>query len=271
MFCEEHKNQFLDWTPRWVKAVFGFLAGTASILGFALYFRPQAPNSNQPSTNAPVRLEQEASNAGRTVLKSLNEFPVEGNYTPSGKIGDTSDVTINELRDGARRFTYITEGKGPHQWEYRFERDEPAQFAGVMYLSPPNIWGTLPDSGYDLRGFRSVAGEARSLGGPVNVNLIVGGITWFWDEQKKEKVKSVYGDSMRKSEAQNLTEEWKPFHIVLNDSEGLKRLVGGFGWIISWGENQIQLNRDRTSAENPKTFIIELRNVRFMKGSISEK
>ena len=62
-----------------------------------------------------------------------------------------------------------------------------------------------------------------------------------------------------------LTEKWQEFNHDLSNCEEnyFKNVVGGFGWVIDWGSNRVYLNETRTGPKEPKTLIIEIRNIRF--------
>jgi hypothetical protein len=90
-------------------------------------------------------------------------FSVGTHYDPSGNFGDTGDIMVARM-PGFDHFEYDTKGLKP-EWEWKYINHKrnpiPAQFAGVMYLDPPNNWG-LRAGGYDLRSCRSVKWEARA-------------------------------------------------------------------------------------------------------------
>lgn len=201
---------------------------------------------------------------------SKGSFSVDGHYAPSGKMGDTFDITILKYSEVVR-FTYDAMGRGPHEWDYKYIGGEvnpqPAQFGGVMYLDPPNNWGWCC-GGFDLRGTRdAVKWEARSLNGPVNVEFVIGGVVWGWDDNNKERVTVPYPDSMPRNSlgVRSLTEVWQLFELDLSQlpEDHFKRVVAGFGWVIDWGSNGIQLNEAGTGPVQPETFEIEIRNVRY--------
>jgi hypothetical protein len=202
---------------------------------------------------------------------SDDSFSISKNYDPSGSIGDIDDIKIEKLAQSTL-FTYETKGQGKHEWDYTYVRgelnEEPAKFAGVMYLSSPNNWAEQP--GYDLRSFRRVLKwKARSLTGPVNVVFVIGGINWEWDHAKKEKNYTVpCPDSMpRIQTTKALTEEWQAFDWDLSDQqeEYFSSLIGGFAWMIEWGSNGVQLNEARRGPVEPKTFRIEITDIRYEK------
>lgn len=191
-------------------------------------------------------------------------------YHASGKMGDIGDIDIAR---GAEidRFTYEALGRGPHEWDWKCRdgkpNSEPAQFAGVMYLDPPNNWGANP--GFDLRGNRRVLmWEARSVTGAVIVEFIIGGVDWVWDEKQEcRKISPLCPDSMPRTVVgrATLTENWQSFSYDLTKvkEEYFKNLIGGFSWVITWGSNGVLLNQDRTGPVQSKTFIIEIHNIRY--------
>lgn len=205
-------------------------------------------------------------------------FSIYLHYDPSGYIGDIGDITVTVLVEGGSgsevvRFIYVIRGRGPHEWEWKYVNCEPnprpCQFAGVMYLDPPSNWGEIPDGGFDLRGFRRVKWEARSVTGTVNVEFVIGGVRRKWDEKKECPVRVAvpYPGSMPRVSLgiKTLTEHWQSFEYDLSDKpeDDLKCIVGGFAWVISWGSNQVQLNEAGTGPKQPKTFTIEIHNIRY--------
>jgi hypothetical protein len=168
-------------------------------------------------------------------------------------------------------FEYETTGKGQHEWDYKYINGErnpnPAGFGGVFYLDPPNNFGTSC-GGYDLRKFRrTIRWEARSLSGDVNVEFIIGGIDWIWDERNKQKIKTLFPDSMPRVGlgVKKLTSAWQTFGYDLSDrpESEFARVINGFSWVISWGMNGVRFNEERTGPDRSKTFKIELRNIRY--------
>lgn len=201
---------------------------------------------------------------------SSDSFPIYANYDPSGYMGDVGDLIVERYPE-LIRFTYETMGRGPHEWEYKYINNELnvnlCQFAGVMFLDPPNNWGEVATGGFDLRGRRVVKWEARSLTVPTHVEFVMGGIAWRWNDGEKERVDVPYPDSMPQISmgVRTLTEEWQLFEKDLSDlsEDYFRSVVGGFGWVISWGSNRVRLNETRTGSDEPQTFIFELRNIRF--------
>jgi hypothetical protein len=187
-------------------------------------------------------------------------------------MGDIGDIKDPAKGPEGVRFTYKVGGQGPHEWDWKYTNGElnpdPAKFAGVMYLCCG--WGEKP--GFDLRAFRrTIAWEARSLSGKVNVEFVIGGVDWVWDEDEKVKVDPPCPDSLRRKPlgTYTLTEVWQSFEVDLADiPEGeFLNVIGGFAWAITWGSNGIEMNPTAIPPEprEPKTFVIEIRNIRYEK------
>jgi hypothetical protein len=210
-------------------------------------------------------------------IGNVTSFSVDDNYSPSGKMGDIGDVSVDE-QPGLVRFVYEAQGRGPHLWEWTYDSEgnanlEPAQSAGVMYLDTRGNWGTDPDGGFDLRGCHGVIKwEARSADGPVRVKFLLGG-----DKRNlptKDRAKFPYPNTIDQAlRTEDLSDQWREFTFNLSKvpEERFKRVVGGFGWEIAWSSNGIKLNSKRTAAENPKTFTIEIRNVRYEKEEMKKQ
>ena len=198
-------------------------------------------------------------------------FSVYPNYDPSGSMGDIGDVTVQRMPEGVR-FIYKIMGRGPHEWDWKYVNGKLnskfAKFAGVMYLNPPNNWGMDPAGGFDLRRINNaIKWEARSFTEPVNVEFIIGGVLWKWDDQKKDRVAVPYSDSMPRFSlgTKTLTASWQPFETNLSHmpEDNFRCVVGGFAWIINWESNQVQLNNAETGPEPTKIFEIEIRNIHY--------
>lgn len=209
---------------------------------------------------------------------NVQSFSIVDKYDPSGHMGDIGDITIAR-QSGLVQFTYETQGRGDHEWDWKYKdcvpNLQPARFSGVMLLDPPNNWGIIKDGGYDLRGFRTLKWEARSLRGDVYVDFLIGGIVWQWkkDEQTNCWIKAPvpYPDSMPRIPLgiKLLTSQSQSFQYELTDlpEEYLQKVVGGFGWVISWGGNGVELNDMATppGPNQPRTIVIEVSNIRFEK------
>lgn len=247
---------------------------TTSVVGRFCFKDPPAVDPKppvQPDNISSVRKPEGTQKDCKGIAPSnTGTFPIEGKYEPSGIMGDIDDVRIMKSVDFTR-FRYTTTGKGRHEWDYKYDRNElsnrPAQFGGVMYLSPPNNFGNVC-GGFDLSSVRRVIKwEARSSVGEAKVEFIIGGVTWAWDEDSKKKSTPPFPDSMPRTTLgiKKLTQQWQTFEFNLSDlpESYFTRVVNGFTWVISWGSNDVNLNDDGTVPEKQKTFEIEIRNIRY--------
>ncbi len=203
-----------------------------------------------------------------------NSFLVMANYHPSGLMGDIGDLRPTARMPNADQFTYEPLGRAPHESDYKYVNgvlnEKPAQFAGVMYLHPGGNFGTDPKGGYDLRNVSDVLRwEARSVEGEVYVEFVIGGITWIWDELARERIPAPYPDSLPHTSlgTKKLTTTWQSFNEDLHKrgrvADDFKRTVGGFGWVIAWAANGVELDEEGISPKEKKVFTIEIRNISY--------
>jgi len=205
------------------------------------------------------------------LLSRTPELKVSSFYFPSGKVGDIGDVTF-----GTGKFTYEPLGRGSHEYEWKYNEDgsvnqNPAGFAGVCWLNPAGNFGTMSGGGKDLSAYNKIHWEGRSLGDPVNVEFFIGGVTWIWGKDDDGKPKIVeppypgvpkYGLGTHK-----LTSDWQEFDVPLGvEKEDLDPVICGFGWVASWGNNDVQLDEDGTGPVEKKKFEFEIREIRYEKG-----
>jgi len=205
------------------------------------------------------------------LLPPVAALDVSRFYFPSGKVGDIGDVSF-----GTGRFIYEPLGREPHEYEWKYNEDgslnpNPAEFAGVCWLNPAGNFGTMSGGGKDLSDYNKIHWEGRSLGDPVNVEFFIGGVTWIWGKDSDGKPKIVeppypgvpkYGLGTYK-----LTSDWQEFDVPLHIGKAdLKRVICGFGWVASWGNNDVQLNEDGTGPVEKKKFEFEIREIRYEKG-----
>jgi len=200
-------------------------------------------------------------------------FSVSDGYHPSGKMGDIGDVDVLRIA-GSDQFIYEVMGRGPHEGDWKYVNgelnDRAAQFGGVMYLHPPNNWGTDPNGGRDLHQTRdTIAWEARSLDQEVYVEFVIGGVNWIWDEEQCKKKGAPHPDSMPYTRlvVKKLTADWQSFEEDLKEKglkeEDFKKVIGGFGWVISWPPNGIRSINEGKAPDVVKKFQIEIRDIRY--------
>jgi hypothetical protein len=163
-------------------------------------------------------------------------------------MGDTGDITMNVAwsdnrysGNSAIKIIYVAEGLGPNACPY----NPPCKWAGVYWQTPENNWGTVPDAGYDLRGFEKLTFWARS-DTEAHVEFKVGGIG------------GDHPDSLQPASSSGwleLTSEWKLHEIDLTDAN-LTYVIGGFAWSANWDNNGI-------SEGKPRTLVFYLDEIRF--------
>ena len=210
----------------------------------------------------------------RLTTTSGKSFPVMANYHPSGLMGDIGDLKPTARMENADQFKYEPLGRGPHEWDYKYVNgilnEKPAQFAGVMYLHPRGNFGTDAQGGHNLSNVSDILRwEARSVGGEVYVEFVIGGITWTWDEAAREREPAPFPDSLPHTSlgTMKLTTAWQAFSVDLRgrgrDADDFKSTIGGFGWVITWAANGVELDEDGISPKQKKVFTIEIRNIRY--------
>lgn len=137
-------------------------------------------------------------------------------YIPSGWMGDTGDISINEQSTN-----------NPHsvttclQFIYSSKRSQGQGWAGVYWQNPANNWGTVK-GGYDLRGMIKLTFWARGeKGGEIIQKFMTGGITGAYPDSTSVETGLI-----------QLSAAWNKYTIDLTDKD-LSYINGGFGWIIA--------------------------------------
>ena len=155
----------------------------------------------------------------------------ENHFKPTGYMGDTGDIHINEACESKPhsgqtciKVTYDAKGKGPSTAPY----PGAAKWAGVYWQEPPNNWGTnevWKGRGFDLSSYSHLVFWARAEK-DCRIEFKVGGIN--------EK----YGDSLKyaRSKTAKLTSGWKKYEIDLRRAD-LSHIIGGFCWATNWDTN----------------------------------
>lgn len=231
-------------------------------------FPPVSTETVAPTYTPTLRAGRPAGN--------VQSFSVIDNYDPSGILGDVGDVTVAKKVNSVE-FTLETQAREPHEWDWKYVdcvlNPNPAYFGGVMFLDPPSNWGNYP--GRDLRGFKTIKWESRSLGGNIYAEFLIGGVLWQWKLDDKTncwtKMPVPYSDSMPRISLgiKQLTSQSQSFQYDLSDlpEEYFRNVVGGFGWTISWSANGVDIN-DRSTPPGPvqsKTIVIEVSSIRYEK------
>jgi hypothetical protein len=154
-------------------------------------------------------------------------MPGTNHYVPSGLMGDTGDIVVNEgwstnpySGKTSIRIQYDPKLKGPSKCD---NYAPPCRWAGVYWQEPANNWGTnekFKDSGYDLSEYTVLKFWAKTdthCEEKCLVKFTVGGI----DER--------YGDSLKsgRSVEAHLSDKWCPFEVDLRNAK-LHHIIGGF-------------------------------------------
>jgi hypothetical protein len=225
---------------------------------------------------------------GIIFLAAFRNTPLTGKAVPNESflnnygimyMGDTGDIQFSKLPSGLG-FVYETNGKGPHQWEYKYlngkENPSPAQFAGIMLVDGDG--GNKANDGYDLRGYKEISWKACAEGGSdfnedgnVVVEFVAGGIDWRINDTAMKKEPVPFPDSLPRQTLGIYSLRKCPETEVISFSLSkmrpgyLQKVIGGFGWVISWAPNGVAQNSDGTGPEKAKTFKIIISDVRYIK------
>jgi hypothetical protein len=199
-----------------------------------------------------------------------NPFLAYPQFAPTGKMGDIGDINIVQSA-GVVRIEYVPSGQGPREDYFKYDNDangsrvlnsQPANWAGVMFLYPPNNSGDVKDGGIDLRKFRkAVSFEARRVSSAANVEFVIGGVVWRWVGM--ERVASPYPDTMPRISfgLMELKEDWTKYSFDLSayPEDYFRAMINGFSAVLSQSNNQIETDENG----NVKPIVIELRNIRY--------
>ncbi len=192
-------------------------------------------------------------------------YPV---FYPSGKMGDIGDIRIMPEIDSIG-IKYTTQGKGPREDDWKYITDvngnmilnpDPAGFGGVMFLYPPNNIGNFKNGGLDISKFRkSIQWQARCLEGNVNVQFLIGGVSWEWNGTEKDEVP--YPDSMPRIPLgiKELTPDWQIFSVDISSLPEVNFLsvIDAFAFTIDWSSNGVEPGEGHQN----KTFTFEIKNI----------
>jgi hypothetical protein len=137
-----------------------------------------------------------------------DEAGVKSPYVPTGWMGNTKAMTLNESSD-----------ENPHQGKtcLRLDYRAPDQWGGIVWQDPPGDWGNLP-GGWDLSGAKTLAFWARGAKGGEVVSFELGLLG-------KDKP---FPDTGRAKKADvTLTADWQQIRIDLSGQD-LTRIKSGF-------------------------------------------
>ncbi len=128
------------------------------------------------------------------------------------------------------------------------------KWAGLYWLNPADNFGTVPNAGFNLTGFRKLTFCARTDpdSSGAQIKFLVGGVGWGVPTAPP------FPDSLRPPREtgwQKLTDHWQCFEIGLGDAD-LSYVIGGFAWVTNWDSNEI-------NEGNPKRIVFYLDDIRF--------
>ena len=276
-------------TKEWIQVIVALIAAIATIAAALIAIIPVLMGDPPATLTTPtVSIPSTSTQAQNTLTGKMpptnsDQFSVTQFYKPTQHMGDRGDINISGVGNSNNPilFTYSAYGNGPHEWDYKYVSKEinpnPARFAGIMFIDSAGPGGTDPNNGFDLSAYKTIKWEARSIQDSVDVKFVIGGVTWVWDEQTKERVSAPYPDSIKSSILMcepTLTAEWQSFEYDISGftPDMLQHVVGVFGWTIDWGDNNIIsiTNPDASIVpENPRNLVIEIRNIYYDKAAIA--
>lgn len=132
-------------------------------------------------------------------------------FYPVGKMGIKYDITLIENH---RKDAY--KGSSCIRIKYVPRKVLKSSWSGIYWLYPPNNWGKLPNTGYDLSEARKFVFYARGKRGREVASFKVGGI------------RGRYGDSCTVPlNGVQLSKEWQRYEINL-EGYSLERIIGAF-------------------------------------------
>lgn len=144
----------------------------------------------------------------------------ERHFNPSGQIGDAGDLTLvdqcpRKAKDGEYciRIDYSAKGSASLKW------------AGVYWLEPDFNFGSVPDTGYNLRAAARLTFWARGEKGSECISVKAGGVTGEFPDSFNLPLTNV-----------KLTRFWKKYSIPLTGQD-LTYVIGGFYVGFTQNEN----------------------------------
>ena len=140
-------------------------------------------------------------------------------YVPSGRMGDTSDLSLSYASKEAP-----FAGSTCIKIMYTANLSQGAGWSGIYWQNPPNNWGNQA-GGYDLTGAEKITIMARGNNGEEIVEFKMGGIMGSCGDTDQASTGPV-----------QLLNEWQKYEINLAGLD-LSNIIGGFCFSISSLEN----------------------------------
>lgn len=144
----------------------------------------------------------------------------DNHYTPSGYMGDISDVRMDQAS-----FGNPYSGTTCIKIVYTDDASQGARWAGVYWQNPANNWGDR-QGGYDLTGAVKLTFWAKGENGGERIEEFkIGGITGVYADSDVAGIGPVL-----------LTKEWKQYEIDLRGKD-ISYISGGFCWATNLDVN----------------------------------
>ena len=196
----------------------------SAVLVFFIIGCGKYSEQNATETVAPKAAATQGSVAIAGTFKQFivytNKGGAENHFIPSGWMGDTADVTFDDVwqenpNSGKTcvKITYSSNASGGNRW------------AGLYWQNPANNWGKKK-GGFDLTGATKLTFWARGeKGGERIEEFKMGGITGDYPDSDASGINGVI-----------LTKEWKQYTIDLGGKD-LSYVSGGFCWATNLDVN----------------------------------
>ena len=160
-------------------------------------------------------------------VTTFSTFPVytdgrspDNHYTPSGYMGDFSDVSID-----ASSFDNPHSGTTCIKIVYSNAASQGARWTGLYWQNPANNWGDK-QGGFDLSGATRLTFWTRGENGGERIEEFkIGGITGLYPDSDIAGIGPVL-----------LTAEWKQYEVDLRGKD-LSYISGGFAWATNLDVN----------------------------------
>ncbi len=143
---------------------------------------------------------------------------VHNRYIPSGWIGDTAALAMNDKDATAP-------GEGTQSVKVTYSPTGTNGWAGIYWLSPENNWATDIQGGYNMTGAKKVKFMARAATAGLKVKFVAGGLA------------GPYPDTFRvETPVLTLTTAWQNYEMDLTGKD-LTRVVGAFCCVLNKTDN----------------------------------
>lgn len=186
-----------------------------------------ALQSTAVSTAVSTALDQSSITADFVVFSTFGD--ALNHFAPGGYMGSITNVQANTCwrSDAPWPETVI---------QVTYDPDQPSttgDWGGIYWLQPDHNWGSVPDAGFDLTGYRQLVFKARAEQPGTQVKFVAGGVS-----ENEQATPLPYPSSILEpvfaQEADpldgfvNLSGDWQEYHIDLTQAD-LSYVIDGFG------------------------------------------